>query len=199
MPNPSKSKKRPGVVEQREIILAAAIDLFGVEGKKAVSVSRICAKAGVSRDTYYRCFADKESLISHLYQTAVNSHIEDVFSNWQLDYSNHEWLQRACGQTIDAILEQHKVTQFLFVESADPNSLAYKVIHRAYNKAAKEIQRWCKQQYGESPSIEYLVALLVAVQWLVHNAIIKGMGKGEVNKAKLAAEQLFFAALGNRK
>ena len=66
MPSPSKSKKRPGVEEQREIILSAAIDLFGVEGKKAVSVSRICEKAGVSRDTYYRCFDDKEALISHL-------------------------------------------------------------------------------------------------------------------------------------
>ncbi|MEZ5501200.1 MAG: TetR/AcrR family transcriptional regulator [Halioglobus sp.] len=63
-------RKRPGLEEQRRLILAAAVDLFSVHGSKSVCVSDICKAAGVSRDTYYRCFTDKDSLIDQLYQTS---------------------------------------------------------------------------------------------------------------------------------
>ena len=75
-------RKRPGIEEQRRHILSAAVDLFSVHGSKVVSVSDICKSAEVSRDTYYRCFTDKESLVSQLYQTSVNDHIEAVLSAW---------------------------------------------------------------------------------------------------------------------
>ncbi|MGI9287460.1 MAG: TetR/AcrR family transcriptional regulator [Pseudomonadales bacterium] len=190
-------KKRPGLEQQREVILHAAVDLFSVRGVKAVSVSDICKNAKVSRDTYYRCFADKDALISHLYQTSVNDHIETVLGTWDLNYGDQKWLHQAFDKTIDAILRQHKVAQFLFVESSDPSSHAYRVIHKAYGKVAKRMQRWCKENHGNVPSTEFLIALLVSTQWLVHNAIITGMGKRDINKAKVAAEQLFYAAFSS--
>jgi AcrR family transcriptional regulator len=190
-------KRRPGIEEQRRLILAAAVDVLSVHGGKAISVARICHAAGVSRDTYYRCFADKDALIEQLYQTSVNDHIEAVLSAWDLDYSDQAWLHRVFDQTIDAILKQHKIAQLLFVESADPNSQAYRVIHKAYDKAARRMQRWCAGMYGTTPSREYLVALLVANQWLVHNAILSGMGKRAVSNAKAAGEQLFYAAFSS--
>lgn len=192
-----EGKKRPGLEEQRKIILDAAVDLFSTHGGKAVSVSDICKNAKLSRDTYYRCFADKDALISHLYQTSVNDHIETVLGTWDLDYGDQKWLHQAFDKTIDAILRQHKVAQFLFVESADPSSHAYRVIHKAYDKVAKRMQRWCKENYGNVPSREFLIALLVATQWLVHNAIIAGMGKRDINKAKMAAEELFYVVFSS--
>ena len=117
-----------------------------------------------------------------------------MLSSWELDYSNQVWLHEVFDKTIDAILEQHKVAQFLFVESADPNSHAYRVIHQAYDKAVKRMQLWSRKHYGKAPTREFLVSLLVATQWLVHNAILNGMTTREVNKAKAASEQLFFAA-----
>lgn len=193
------AKKRPGLEEQRKIILDAAVDLLSTRGGKAVSVSDICKNAKVSRDTYYRCFADKEALVSHLYQTSVNDHIETVLASWDMDYNDQQWLHQVCDKTIDAILQQHKVAQFLFVESADPGSDAYQIIHKAYDKAARRMQRWCRDNNETVPSREFLVALLVANQWLVHNAIIAGMRKQDISKAKAAAEQLFFAAFASLK
>ncbi|MCB1844425.1 MAG: TetR/AcrR family transcriptional regulator, partial [Halioglobus sp.] len=115
-------KRRPGQVEQRNRILAAAVDVFGIKGSKAVSVSDVCKRAEVSRDTFYRCFADKDALVTALYQTSVNDHIEAVLNASDLDYSDRAWLDRAFDETIDAILRRHQVAQFLFVESADPGS-----------------------------------------------------------------------------
>lgn len=192
-------KQRPGMEEQRRLILAAAVDLFSVRGSKAVSVSDICKTAQVSRDTYYRCFADKDALIGELYQTAVNDHIETVLGAPELDYNNEAWLHRVFDHTIDAILREHKVAQLLFLESSDPDSHAYQVIHDAFDKAARRMQRWCRQAYGRAPSREFLVALLVAAQWLVHNAIVSGMGKRDIAKAKRASEQLFHAAFASFK
>lgn len=191
------SKKRPGIEQQRHIILSAAISLFGSKGASAVSITDVCKAAKVSRDTFYRCFTDKETLISHLYQTAVNDHIEAVLGASNLNYDNRQWLDEVFDQTIDAILEQHQIAQFLFVESANPDSHAYQVIQLAYDKVAARMQQWSKAQYGKAPGKEFFMALLVASQWLVHNAIVKGMSRQEVKKAKLAAKQLYFAAFSS--
>lgn len=193
----AKRKPRPGIEEQTKLILNAAVDLFITFGSQAVSVSDICKQAKVSRDTFYRCFDDKGSLISQLYQTSVNAHIETTIGSLELDYSNSEWVHRAFDVTIDAILEQHKIAQFLFVESADPNTPAYKAVQKAYGKAALRMQKWCKESGRRVPSKEFLLSLLVASQWLVHNAIVQGMTTREVNKAKQAAEELFTAAFSN--
>ncbi len=39
------------------------------------------------------------------------------------------------------------------------------------------------------------MALLAATQWLVQDAILKGMTPSAISKAKQAAEQLFYSAL----
>lgn len=189
-----RARKRPGVEEQRKVILDAAVALFAARGTSATSVSDICKRAGVSRDTYYRCFSDKAALIRQLYQTSVNEHMEAVIGATDLAYDDPDWLHKVCDQTIDSILEQRRVAQFLFVESADSNSVAYQVIHTAYDRVARRMQRWCKARYGQAPSREYFKALLVAAQWLVHDAIIKGMGERDIANAKRSAELLFHGA-----
>lgn len=187
------ARTRPGVEQQRDTICDAAVDLFVERGLSAVSVSEICRAAGVSRDTFYRCFADKDALVDYVYQTSVNAHIERVVDSWQLDYSNPVWLHEVCDQTIDAILKEHRVAQFLFLESTDPRSPAYAAIRRAYHHAIERMQQWCRDNGVEVPSQELLFSLLVATQWLVHNAIVEGMKPRHVTKAKAAAEQLFYA------
>lgn len=190
-------KPRPGADEQRKVILNAGVDLFIQRGSQAVSVSQICKHAQVSRDTFYRCFSDKDTLIAQLYQTSVNDHIETITGSLELDYSNPQWLHSAVAQSIDAILEQHKIAQFLFVESADPSSPAYTAVQNAYSKAARRMQSWCKDNSRRVPSKEYLLSLLVATQWLVHNAITQGMSTREINKAKAATEELYTAAFNH--
>lgn len=187
-------RSRPGVEQQRETILAAAVSLFARQGSAATSVSDICRGAQVSRDTFYRCFADRDELVARLYDTAVNEHMQAVMRAPDLDYGDRDWLHRAFDRTIDAILEQHEIACFLFVESADPNSHAHTVIDRAYDAVARRMRRWCRQRYGAAPELEYFKALLVATQWLVHNAIQAGMRPADVERAKRAAERLFYGA-----
>lgn len=189
------TKKRPGVEQQRKIILNAAIDLFSRQRIEATSVSQICQRANVSRDTFYRCFKDRDALIDHFYQTAVNDHVEQIMAMSDLDYSNPDWVKQASATAIDGILKDHKIARFLFVESADPRSHTHELVIRALENVAKRMQAWCRDTHGEAPSLEYLLSILMASQWLVHNAINNGMTPDEIEKAKEASSRLFYTAL----
>lgn len=192
-----KKNQRLGVEEQRKIILEAAVELFSAEGSNAVSVSKICKKASVSRDTYYRCFADKDELVGFLYQTSVNEHMLAALSTDDVDFCSREWLHQAVDSTVDAILADHKYAQFLYVESATPNSHAHTVVHLAYDKVAGKMQRWCKKSFRHAPKKELFKSLLIAIQWSVHNAIIKGMSEKEIRIAKQTVEQLLYGVFSS--
>ena len=192
-----KTKNRPGVDEQRKVIKQAAVSLFAGKGSSASSVSDICKAAGVSRDTYYRCFSDKEALISYLYESSVNEHVLAVLNPELMDYEDEDWVSKVSEQTVDAILEQSTIAQFLYVESADPNSYAHQLINEAYDKSALRMQDWAKQQFGHAPTKEYFKSLLFATQWLVHNAILAGMTKPQVAIAKQSVKQLFYGAFSS--
>ena len=159
-----KVRNRPGIEKQREVIVQAAVALFASKGSSATSVSDICKAAEVSRDTYYRCFSDKDSLIGHLYESSVNEHVLAVLNPDFMDYGDENWVSQVSEQTVDAILERSTVAQFLYLESADPNSTAHRLVNDAYDKAALRMREWAMQQFGHAPAMEYFKSLLFATQ-----------------------------------
>ena len=186
-------KQRPGVERQRKDIIAGAVKLFGVSGTAAVSVSAICHQSGVSRDTFYRCFDKKDQLIDALYSHTVSANMLAVVASPDADFTDEAWLRNSVDQMVDAILSQHEVARFLFMESADPNSRAHGVIAEAFERVARSMQRWCRTRYGQAPSRACFTGLLSAAQWLVHGAINRGMGNRDVRFTKRAIEELFGA------
>ncbi len=186
-------KQRPGVEQQRRDVIAAAVGLFAKSGTAPVSVSAICNAAGVSRDTFYRCFGNKDELVDALYRDAVSANMLAVTASPDADYTDAGWLRDTIDATVDAILAEHQVAKFLFLESADPASHAHAVIEQAFDSAARSMQRWCRQRYGHAPSRACFVGLLSAAQWLVYGAINRGMSPAQVASAKRAIEELFLA------
>ena len=187
-------KSRPGVEEQRRLIAHAAVTLFGSQSSSVTSVSDICKAAGVSRDTFYRCFADKEALISELYQSSVNEHVLAVLNPVLMNFGDEDWVEKVSEETVDAILAQSAVAQFLYLESADPKSYAHQLVNEAYDNAALRMQQWASQEFDHAPAIEYFKSLLFATQWLVHNAILSGQTEDQVRIAKQSIKQIFYGA-----
>ncbi len=188
-----RSRQRPGVEQQRLDILGAAVSLFASGGSASVSVSAICKQAGVSRDTFYRCFDNKDQLIDTLYRDSISTKMLAVTAADDADFTNPQWLASTVGETVDAILAEHQVASFLFVEAADPASHAHRVIEEAYASVGKSMQDWCNQRHGSSPSLACFTGLLSAAQWLVHRAINRGMSRTDVLEAKRGIEELFIA------
>lgn len=188
-----RAKSRPGVEVQRQDILKAAVALFAQSGTAAVSVSAICTRAGVSRDTFYRCYENKDELVDTLYGLSVSDSMLAITAHPDADFADRRWLEVTIDQVVDGILAEHEVARFLFLESADPSTHAHEVIEKAFNRVAVSMQRWCRRRYGQAPSRECFNGLLSAAQWLVHRAIVGGMKPAQVRRAKRAIEELFLA------
>lgn len=190
-------RARPGADVQAEHLLTASLELFTQRGSAAVSISQICKHAKVSRDTFYRCFSDKNQLLEQLYARAVDQPMQLVMQSPDMNYADPDWIQSTVEQTIDAIASQSDAAKFLFVESALPESPLSEVVQTALRKVAKRMKRWAVQHGDDSMPVEFYMALLMSAQWLVHDAIRKGGRKQDLKKAKQATAELFHRAFSS--
>ncbi len=178
-----RSKKRPGVEEQSAIITQAAVSLFAEQGVRAVSVAQVCARADVSRPTFYRCFEDKDALVSRIYEESVNHFVETFLAGARLRDS--EKLKHQLDELLESIFDRSELAQLVFRESSDPDSPAARIIDEAFEHAADVMT-----QGGDKHSRVYLKSVMAAVQWIVQDAIRKGLTESNRAEAKSAAFHL---------
>jgi AcrR family transcriptional regulator len=72
--------RRKDASERRERLIAAAVDLFGIEGFD-VPLEKIASRAGVSRPTLYRNFPDRETVIAVVQQVHLDR-IQELVAQW---------------------------------------------------------------------------------------------------------------------
>lgn len=109
----SANGEKPG---QRERLLAAMILLAGSEGYAQVSVAGLTSRAGVSRQTFYELFADKDECFRGAYLLAARR----VLKPLRRVLERSDWWEvpreavQAIAQQID---EDPETSWFFFVES----------------------------------------------------------------------------------
>lgn len=185
-----RSKKRPGVEEQKAIIIDSAIGLFIEQGTQNTSIAQICASADVSKPTFYRCFKDKDELVSTLYQDAINTHVEKLMGfTIHESMTGKESLNTALDELFDRIFEHAKLAQLLLREYSDPSSPASQIIDSTFEHIAKTMEQSFRQNAAH-PSRTFLKAMMAAFQWLVHDAIKAGLTPKKKKEAKQAAHEL---------
>ena len=180
-----RSKKRPGVEEQSAIITKAAVTLFADKGVRAVSVAQICTRAHVSRPTFYRCFDDKDALVSRIYEESVNAYVERFLTNSHLQDNKN--LKTRLDDLLESIFEHSQLAQLVFLESSDPGSPAARIIDSAFEHAADVMTGQSAGKSDDKPSRIYLKSIMAAVQWIVQDAIRKGLTRATIEDAKSAA------------
>ena len=192
-----RSKKRPGLEEQKSLITRAAVELFIEQGSRSVSIAQICNHAKVSRPTFYRCFKDKEELLYNLYQYSVNDHVEKILLRANTSkQKNSDWLHAALDELLEAIFENAQWVKLVFMESSDPHSPASSIVEDAFDHASDVMEKTMKKDKAGLPSRTVLKALMAAYQWIVHDAIKKGVTDEAKMEAKRAAWELTQRALG---
>lgn len=186
-----RSKKRPGVEEQTEIITAAAIELFIEHGTKTTSIAQICKKADVSKPTFYRCFKDKEELISYLYQHSINNHVGNLLSlATPKSIEGKNDLDTALDTLFDTIFENANSVQLLFREYGDPSSPATQIIDETFENIAKRMEKGLKASENNVPSRTFLKAMMSAFQWIIYDTIKAGLTPKKIKEAKQASHEL---------
>ena len=182
-----RSKKRPGKTEQNNSIVKAAVALFCKHGTASVSVSQICQQADITRPTFYRCFKDKDALLEDLYRRSVNQAVEDILLR-QLDKpgKGRGWIKSSLEDVYDAIFEQAELADLLFREAGDPNSLAHTIVNAAFDDIAEKLLHAAGITRNKSVAIIYFKSIMAANQWIVHDAITKGLTIKSRKEAKQA-------------
>jgi len=77
---PTGSADEPRSARKRRAILEAATALFLRNGYRGTSMDEIAARAGVSKQTVYKAFSDKESLFSEIVTSAVEEAGDPVYT-----------------------------------------------------------------------------------------------------------------------
>ncbi len=190
MTRDGRSKSRPGVDEQRRLIQKGAAELFAERGSRSVSIAQICDHVGVSRPTFYRCFADKDALVEQLYRDAVRGPVELNMLSLLREGGDVEGTRAGLEKLADEIFANATDAELVFVESGDPTSPAYQIVQRAFDGAAREIEAWYVRRDLCAPSRPLLKATMVAAQWIVHDAITRGLTPKARREAKTALWEL---------
>lgn len=186
-----RSKKRPGLAQQRRSLIEAAVELFAQQGSRAVSISQICSLANISRPTFYRCFKDKEALVYALYQEAVKQPVEDIMLKGLAGPKvDQDWIKASLEQLFDAIFANARFADLVFMESNDPASPAYAIVNHAFDQVADVMEQAITKNTGRKPSRVLLKSQMAACQWIVHDAIRKGLDDATRAEAKAAAWEL---------
>ncbi|MBE9205747.1 TetR/AcrR family transcriptional regulator [Nostoc sp. LEGE 06077] len=100
MPNSFTSQLEtvlPAITQKQEQILQGAIRVFLREGYARTSMDRVSAEAGVSKQTIYSHFGDKEGLFKALMERLTLTCFQSIFSNTQL-HGEPEGLLRQVGE-----------------------------------------------------------------------------------------------------
>jgi AcrR family transcriptional regulator len=190
-----RSRKRPGVAGQRSKLVDAAVDLFSEHGSTNVSIGALCRHADVSRPTFYRCFDDKDALLAAIYEEAVDAHVAGMLIRGRIGDASR--LREELDRMLDGIFDNAALARLVFRESADPSSGAAAIVDRAFERAARELARGLARGGQEKPSSVYLKSLMAAIQWLVNDAIVKGLAPRHRRQAKDAVFTLVSRALAS--
>ncbi|ALF51849.1 TetR family transcriptional regulator [Nostoc piscinale CENA21] len=101
MPHPSTSPleiELPAITQKQEQILQGAIRVFLREGYAKTSMDRVSAEAGVSKQTIYSHFQDKEGLFTALMERLTLRCFQSIVSNTELQ-GEPASLLRQVGET----------------------------------------------------------------------------------------------------
>ena len=155
-PNTKRSKKETQIVETAE-------DLFMHYGIRRVTVEEICRRAGVSKMTFYKYFANKIELVRHLWNAWIDEGYERLDEIDEMDIPLPEKIQMMFDWKTDLLSKMS--TEFM--EEILPLDLEReKVLHRFMEFIIKAQKRG-EIRAGINP--EFLIAVLDKLQGLGNN------------------------------
>lgn len=163
----------------KQVILAAALDLFSVQGFEATSMSQIAEAVGIRKPSLYSHFAGKQEILDALVRTTIEQYEKhSLFA--QADWNNPDFTADKQDITEDDVLQMIlKHFHYIVHESQISKSRKMLVIEQFQNPTLKELQT--KQNYTDV--MRYFTGL---VKFLIRQKKLFG------SDAEIMAAQLCF-------
>jgi AcrR family transcriptional regulator len=110
---------------KRDLILSTGKDLFWKFGFRRVTVEEICAKAGISKMTFYKYFSNKMDLVKTLMDGILRESLDVYHSINSSDISYPEKVIRMIQLKKDQIKSMSNEFFRDYIQSDDPELTAY--------------------------------------------------------------------------
>ena len=105
------------VRDQRERLIAAVPAVVAEHGYEAMSVADIVKGAAVSRNAFYKNFADKQDCFATAHEVGHERLLEVLTQPCEASATTEERVERSLAAALDALASEPDVARLLFVEA----------------------------------------------------------------------------------
>jgi AcrR family transcriptional regulator len=163
----SNRKRRDSHMTQRSRIVRVMIELSTAEGFRGVSVDRLWARAGVSPQTYYEHFADKEEVLVAAYR-ACAEHILVRMRSAVADGDISQLPRLALGGLLQAVADDPDAGRLLFVEALSGRARMRDERSRTFHSLECRAADFLEPTSGGSTALDIpAIAVVGALRYIV--------------------------------
>jgi AcrR family transcriptional regulator len=189
-------RKRLSAARRRELIEAAATELFAERGYPGASIEEIARRSGVSPPVVYDHFSSKIDL----YQQLLEAHFVQLRAIWSKNFRGSETSAAQVSHSLDAwfsYVEEHPAAaRMLFREpSGDRGAEA------AHRLAAAQSRDQVMEMFVAHPGSEGLTGSLGAagleLAWVVLRGVLQGLALWWVDHLEVPREQVVATAMNS--
>ncbi|MEM9176042.1 MAG: TetR/AcrR family transcriptional regulator [Myxococcota bacterium] len=133
---------RPGIAVHRAHIQEALQELLITKGVDAISVEELAKKAGISRATFYRCYASVDEVLMVLYDQFERRVKDRLIINLPRKQEIGDWIEDLVDHVLRDAIEMGPLLRALYREELRPSSPAAERQITRVNMQAEMISRW---------------------------------------------------------
>lgn len=189
-------RKRLSAAQRRELIEAAATELFAERGYPGAPIEEIARRAGVTPPVVYDHFSSKIDL----YRRLLEAHFAELRGIWGRNFPGPEDPSARAGRSFDAwfsYVEAHPAAaQMLFREpSGDREAEA---VHR---EVAAQSRAQVMELFAAEPGSEGLAGSLAGpgleMAWVVLRGVLQGLALWWVEHPEVPRQQVVATAMNS--
>lgn len=172
--SPRRPRRRIGVEGQRATILDAAVRLLATKSYEQLAVEDILQSAGVSRQTFYRCFRNKNELFHTVFQDGNAMFLRAIASLDKTGKDPATVMDRALTGAFLFVIHGGTMLRALYRETVKPDSEFAPYRKEVLDSLIGDITRWSRDAFGVEVDPLLVRAVLLAVEQLIFEMTAQG-------------------------
>jgi AcrR family transcriptional regulator len=192
----AEPRKRLTAARRRELIEAAATELFAERGYPGASIEEIARRSGVTPPVVYDHFSSKIDL----YQQLLEAHFAQLRGIWGKNFRGSESSAAQVSRSFDAwfsYVEEHPAAaRMLFREPSGDR--AAEAVHR---QVAADSRAQVMELFAAHPGSEGLTGSLAGpgleLAWVVLRGVLQGLALWWVDHPEVPREQVVATAMNS--
>jgi AcrR family transcriptional regulator len=189
-------RKRLSAARRRELIEAAATDLFAERGYPGASIEEIARRSGVSPPVVYDHFSSKIDL----YQQLLEAHFAQLRAIWNRNFRGSETSAAQVSRSLDAwfsYVEEHPAAARMLFREPSGDRVA-EAVHR---QVSAQSRAQVMELFAAHPGSEGLTGSPAGpgleLAWVVLRGVLQGLALWWVDHPEVPREQVVAVAMNS--